>query len=103
MPSTNVSGMMHPLFLIGGLREAEVIGEKTLPPDSVIWLMLGAGNRDLERFHLPNNFDITRKDIKHLALWRRPPHFCLGNQFAKAEGIAARAIFIRAKYKIKRK
>ena len=74
-------------------RETVVIGEKTLPADSVIWLMLGAGNRDPERFDLPNNFDITRKDIKHLA-FGGGPHFCLGNQFAKAEGIAAIGQFL---------
>ena len=55
--------------------------------------MLGAGNRDPERFDLPNNFDITRKDIKHLA-FGGGPHFCLGNQFAKAEGIAAIGQFL---------
>ena len=50
--------------------------------------MLGAGNRDPDRFDDPNSFDITRSDITHLS-FGGGSHYCLGNQFARMEGRAA--------------
>jgi cytochrome P450 len=70
------------------LREATEVRGKILPADSVLWLMLGAGNRDPDRFDDPNSFDITRSDITHLS-FGGGSHYCLGNQFARMEGRAA--------------
>ena len=76
------------------LQEPLSIGEKHLNKDSVLWLMLGAGNRDPERFPNPNNFDITRTDSAHLS-FGGGSHYCLGNQFARMEGKTAIGEFLK--------
>jgi cytochrome P450 len=82
------------------LQEAVEIRGKTLPADSVLWLMLGAGNRDPDRFNDPDNFDISRKNIAHLS-FGGGSHYCLGNQFARMEGRAAIGGFLSRVPKIK--
>ncbi|MEC9247700.1 MAG: cytochrome P450 [Pseudomonadota bacterium] len=84
------------------IKEPVTLGDKTLPADSVVWLMLGAGNRDPAQFPDPDIFDITRSNIKHLA-FGGGPHFCLGNQFARAEGVAAIGQFLNKAPQIKLK
>ena len=84
------------------IKESVTLGDKTLPADSVVWLMLGAGNRDPAQFPDPDIFDITRSNIKHLA-FGGGPHFCLGNQFARAEGVAAIGQFLNKAPQIKLK
>ena len=82
------------------LQEAVEIRGKTLPADAVLWLMLGAGNRDPDRFDDPDNFDISRKNIAHLS-FGGGSHYCLGNQFARMEGRAAIGGFLSRVPKIK--
>lgn len=66
------------------LEEVE-IGGQTLRPGQGVMLLLGAANRDPEAFQEPDRFDITRRDVHHLA-FGRGPHHCLGAQLARVEG-----------------
>jgi len=47
--------------------------------------VMGAGNRDPERFPNPNKLDLGRTDNRHLAFgWAS--HFCFGAPLARIEG-----------------
>lgn len=65
-------------------HDVELGGKKILKRQAVIAVM-AAGNRDPERFPEPNQFDITRKDNRHLSFgWAA--HFCFGAALARLEG-----------------
>ena len=58
-------------------------------------LVLAAANRDPEQFAEPDRLDVTRRDVRHLAL-SHGLHFCLGAQLARLEGtLALEAIVTR--------
>ncbi|MFP6681440.1 MAG: cytochrome P450 [Gammaproteobacteria bacterium] len=76
------------------LTESYEIGGKTLPSDSVLWMMLGAGNRDPMKFNKPDEFDIGRKNPQHLS-FGGGTHFCLGHQLARMEARTALGEFAR--------
>ncbi|EHQ56415.1 cytochrome P450 [gamma proteobacterium HIMB55] len=71
------------------LEQPYEVSGVTLPAEAVIWQLLGAANRDPERFVDPDRFDIEREDIAHQS-FGGGPHFCLGNRLAKME---ARYVF----------
>ncbi len=48
-------------------------------------LMYGSANRDEERFSNPDNFDVTRKESRHLGFGGYGPHQCLGAHLARRE------------------
>jgi cytochrome P450 len=76
------------------LTEPYEIGGKTLPSDSVLWMMLGAGNRDPMKFNKPDEFDIGRKNPQHLS-FGGGAHFCLGHQLARMEARTALGEFAK--------
>ena len=57
------------------------IGGQRIDKGQRVTLMLGAANRDRERFSNPDRLDITREDNRHLSLGFGP-HFCLGSALA---------------------
>ncbi len=75
-------------------EDVEIGGKKIRKRQAVIAVM-GAGNRDPERFPDPDRLDIERKDNRHLAFgWAA--HFCFGAALARLEGqIAIQSILRR--------
>ncbi len=71
-----------------------VLGGKTIRKRQAVIAVMGAANRDPERFPNPNQFDITRKDNRHLAFaWGA--HFCFGAPLARIEGDVAFETLLR--------
>jgi cytochrome P450 len=67
--------------------DVELGGKKIRKRQAVIAVM-GAGNRDPERFPDPNRLDLARQDNRHLAFgWAA--HFCFGAPLARIEGQTA--------------
>jgi cytochrome P450 len=63
--------------------DAEFYGT-TLPKDSVIVMINGAGNRDERHFEDPDRYDVRRKIDRHLS-FGYGLHFCLGAALARLE------------------
>ncbi|MFQ5471364.1 MAG: cytochrome P450 [Dehalococcoidia bacterium] len=84
-----------PVQLTGriALEEMEFDGVIVLKGQSVTCL-IGAANRDPERFPDPERFDITRGDDRHLS-FGFGIHFCMGAPLARVEGQVALATFAR--------
>ena len=74
--------------------DIEMGGKKIRERQAVIAVM-GAANRDPERFQDPDRLDIARQDNRHLAFgWAA--HFCFGAALARLEGqIAFEALLLR--------
>jgi len=68
------------------LAPADVeLGGRRIRKRQAVIAVMGAGNRDPERFPEPDLLDITRKDNRHLAFgWAA--HFCFGAALARLEG-----------------
>lgn len=57
----------------------------TIYPHQTVFVLLGAANRDPEKFAHPDIFDIQRTDNRHVAFaWGS--HFCFGSYLARMEG-----------------
>ena len=69
------------------LEDLEFAGQ-SLHKGQEIMLALAGANRDPSIFSDPDEFDITRKSMKHLS-FAAGPHFCLGAPLARLEGIVA--------------
>jgi pimeloyl-[acyl-carrier protein] synthase len=75
-PSQHTARLAH--------KDVELGGRKIRKRDAVI-VVMGAANRDPERFPDPDRLDLARKDNRHLAFgWAA--HFCFGAALARIEG-----------------
>jgi cytochrome P450 len=72
-----------------------VLGGREIPEGDAVIAVMGAGNRDPERFPDPDRLDLAREDNRHLAFgWAS--HFCFGAPLARIEGqLAFEALLTR--------
>jgi cytochrome P450 len=69
------------------------IGGVELPTGTSITLLIGAANRDPERFPDPDRLDVGRNPNRHLA-FGSGPHQCVGMNVARLEGRIALGRFL---------
>jgi hypothetical protein len=70
------------------------MGGRLIKKRQAVMAVIGAANRDPERFHDPDGLDIARADNRHLAFgWG--PHFCFGAPLARIEGQTAFAALLQ--------
>jgi cytochrome P450 len=69
------------------LEDTELHGV-ALPAGAVLILHLGSANHDERRWERPDEFDIFRPQLPHLAL-AAGPHLCLGMHLARMETTVA--------------
>jgi cytochrome P450 len=74
-------------------QDTEIGGKKIQKRQAVIAVM-GAANRDPERFPDPDRLDIRRKDNRHVA-FGFGAHFCFGAPLARIEGQIAFATILQ--------
>jgi cytochrome P450 len=61
------------------------LGNRTIRKRQAVIAVMGAANRDPERFPDPDTLDIERPDNRHVAFaWAS--HFCFGAPLARVEG-----------------
>jgi cytochrome P450 len=68
--------------------EAVELSGRTIPPNAVVFILIGSANRDERKFPDPDRFDLSRDPSEHLA-FGFGTHFCLGAQLAKLEAKVA--------------
>jgi cytochrome P450 len=74
--------------------EDVVLGGKQIRKGQSVIAVMGAANRDPERFPNPDTVDVARKDNRHLAFgWAA--HFCFGAPLARMEGQIAFSEMLR--------
>jgi len=70
------------------------LGGKTIRKRQAVIAVIGAANRDPERFRDPDRLDIRRKENRHVA-FGFAAHFCFGAPLARLEGQIAFATILR--------
>jgi cytochrome P450 len=63
-------------------------GGVPIPQGSQVIVLIGAANRDPDRYPDPDRFDPARRDIKPLS-FGAGPHICIGNALARLEAAVA--------------
>jgi cytochrome P450 len=71
------------------------LGGATIPAGETVVAVLGAANRDPERFENPHRFDITRKPNPHMA-FGAGLHACVGAPLARLEAPLALGEVVRS-------
>ena len=62
-----------------------ILGDQEIPEGDAVVAVMGAANRDPERFGDPDRLDLGREDNRHLAFgWAG--HFCFGAPLGRLEG-----------------
>ena len=70
------------------------LGDKLIRKHQLVMVVMGAANRDPERFPDPDRLDLRRLDNRHLAFaWGS--HFCFGAPLARIEGRTAIQTMLR--------
>ena len=74
--------------------EDTLLGDKLIRKRQAVIAVMGAANRDPERFADPDRLDLTRRDNRHVAFaWGN--HFCFGAPLARIEGQIAISAILR--------
>ncbi|WP_157157284.1 cytochrome P450 [Diaminobutyricimonas sp. LJ205] len=66
------------------LKDAEVSGVQ-IPEGAGLLLLMGSANRDAEKFHNGEDFDIARPNAREHLSFGFGIHYCLGNMLAKLQ------------------
>jgi len=74
-------------------RDTE-LGGKTIREGEIVVLRFGAGNHDPAHFPDPDALDPERANARQHLTFGAGPHFCVGNQLARAELRTAFGIFL---------
>jgi cytochrome P450 len=74
--------------------EDVALGGAVIPKGAMVFVVIGAANRDPARFASPDALDITRADNKHVA-FGHGIHYCLGAPLARMEGEIALGTLLR--------
>lgn len=80
-------------FVVRWARNETKLGTRTIRAGQLIHLMVGAANRDPERFPEPDVLDLERAEKRHLS-FGYGIHFCLGAPLARMELQIALAKFL---------
>jgi cytochrome P450 len=75
-------------------REDVELGGRRIGPGELVVAVLGAANRDPERFAEPERLDLARSPNPHFG-FGRGVHFCLGAPLARAEAQVAMGELVR--------
>jgi cytochrome P450 len=70
------------------------LGGQTIRRGDTVIVILGSANRDAARFAHPDELDLEREDVKHVA-FGRGSHYCLGAPLARLEAEIALATLLR--------